>query len=104
MCLAGVRCDIGIGWMRPCRVLCLIESKPYQYDNRMRCAALALVGAGHAVSVISPGEKGDPLHALAGGIHLYRYRKPSFHGLLGHLVEYAVSLSTQSLLALVVLF
>jgi glycosyltransferase involved in cell wall biosynthesis len=86
------------------RVLCLIESKPFQYDNRMRCTALALVDAGFGVSVVSPGEKTDPLHEFTAGVHLYRYRKPSFQGVLGHCVEYAVTLLCQSLLSVVVLF
>jgi glycosyltransferase involved in cell wall biosynthesis len=86
------------------KVLCLIESKMYQYDNRVRAQMAALRDAGAMPIVISPRERGDPFYAVMDGVHVYRYRKPSLPSAFGHLIEYAITMLMQSLIAVLVLF
>jgi glycosyltransferase involved in cell wall biosynthesis len=78
------------------RVLFLVENVPLELDSRVRRQTRTLFDEGHEVTVICPGEKGQPRHEQIDGIHVFRYRKPALgSGLLGHLVEYVASVLWQ---------
>ncbi len=85
------------------KVLFLIEDGPYLYDNRVRREAICLSEAGASVSVICPNAGGEAFHSVVNEVNIYRYRKPGLGaGLIAHLVEYFVSLSSHFFLSLLV--
>ncbi len=87
------------------KVLFLIEDGPYLYDNRVRREAICLREAGAQVSVICPNAGDEPFHSEPDGIHVYRYRKPGLGaGLVAHILEYVVSLTSHLFLSLLVAF
>lgn len=87
------------------KVLFLIEDGPYLYDNRVRREATCLREAGAQVTVICPNAGGEPFHSVADGVHIYRYRKPGLGaGLVAHLLEYIVSLTSHLFLSLLIAF
>lgn len=87
------------------KVLFLIEDGPYLYDNRVRREAICLREAGAQVSVICPNAGDEPFHSESDGIHVYRYRKPGLGaGLIAHILEYIVSLTSHLFLSLLVAF
>lgn len=82
------------------KVLFLIEDGSFEFDNRVRREAATLVEAGMGVTVICPRYQGQNWHDLTGGIHVYRYMKPSLGtGFMSHVVEYTISLICQTILA-----
>jgi len=85
------------------RVLFLIEDGSYLYDNRVRREATCLRQAGATVSVICPNAGNEPYRSRVDGVAVYRYRKPSLgEGLLAHMGEYVVSLTSHFFLSLLV--
>jgi glycosyltransferase involved in cell wall biosynthesis len=89
----------------PARVLMLLENFTYPEDQRVRREALALLEAGHEVSVICPGTQGQPRREIISGVRVYRYRVPrSGDGLLGYAWEYGYSLLRTFMLSLLVVF
>jgi glycosyltransferase involved in cell wall biosynthesis len=70
----------------------LLENQPYPQDVRVRNEARALVGAGHAVTVIAPRSAGQSGREVVEGVEVRRYRLPvSPGGIKGFLAEYAVA-------------
>jgi len=83
------------------KVLFLIEDGSFLYDNRVRREAVCLSKAGAEVRVICPNAGSEPFFSAHEGVGIYRYRKPSFGaGLLGHIVEYMVSLISHATITL----
>jgi len=86
------------------RVLMLLENNPYQFDQRPKREARALVRAGYRVSVISPLPPGGNVQEVVDGIHFYQFPPPpAANGFLGYLWEYAYATGVISVLSLVVL-
>lgn len=82
----------------------LVENNSYPEDGRVRREANTLTAAGYHVTVISPGEHGQPWRETVGATHAYRYpAPPDANGLLGYLLEYGYSMVAAFLLSLVVL-
>lgn len=91
--------------IRKPKVLFLIEDGPYLYDNRVRREATCLFEAGAEVSVICPNAGNEPFYSVVDGVRIYRYRKPGLGpGLIAHLIEYFVSLTSHFLLSMVIAF
>ncbi|MDX1523568.1 MAG: glycosyltransferase family 4 protein [Anaerolineae bacterium] len=87
------------------RVLMLLENNPYPQDGRVRREATCLAAAGYQVSVISPGQAGQPWHERIGDIRVYRFpAPPDGDGLLGYLWEYGYAMMATLLLSLLVFF
>jgi glycosyltransferase involved in cell wall biosynthesis len=83
------------------KVLFLIEDGSFLYDNRVRREAVCLTRAGAEVRVICPNAGSEPFFSEHEGVGIYRYRKPSLGaGLLGHIVEYVVSLISHATITL----
>ena len=90
--------------MDPVRALFLIENVSFTYDTRVQRQTHSLMQGGARVVIISPAASGEPFHAIEGGAHVYRYRKPEWgQGFIPHLAEYVVSLVMHTLLTLWVL-
>lgn len=71
------------------RVLMLLENNPFRYDPRPRAEALALLGRGYSVSVISPRPKGAKFFEIDSGVHVYHFpAPPEGNGFVGYLMEY----------------
>lgn len=85
------------------RTLFLVENIPLELDSRVRRETSTLVAAGYAVTVICPGDAGQPFHEVVGGVDVYRYRHREYESLAGHLLEYAWALAALGALSLVVL-
>lgn len=86
------------------RSLMLLQNNSYPEDGRVAREATALTGAGHQVTVISPGRPGQPWHETIDGIRCYRYRQPpAGDSTVGYLVEYGVSFIATLFLSFVVL-
>ena len=87
------------------RVLFLIENVPFAVDTRVRREAGTLQNAGASICVISPRERGQPMHFVENGINVYGYRKPKLgDGFGAHLLEYVTSLFWHGFLSAFVLF
>lgn len=85
------------------RVLMLLENARFEDDPRVQNEARALTEAGYEVTVICPGEWGDPRHAVLNNVRLYRYpAPPEGSGTIGYLIEYAYSLAAIAVLSLYV--
>lgn len=85
------------------RALFLVENVPLELDSRVRRETRTLIEAGHEVTVICPGEKGQPRHEVVDGLHVFRYPTPSGgSGLVGLLIEYAATLAWQLPLSVLV--
>lgn len=82
------------------RALFLTENVPFSLDTRIQRETDALKELGVVSTVISPAGKGEPLHDVQAGMHIYRYPKPSWGGgFLAHVAEYDTSVVAQSILA-----
>ena len=87
------------------RVLMLLENNPYPQDGRVRREATALVSAGYRVSVISPGNGGQPWREVIAGVHVYRFPAPAgANGFFGYLWEYGYAMAATFFLSIVILF
>ena len=87
------------------RVLMLLENHAFPQDARVRPETRALTAAGVDVTVIAPGQKGQPLHQMVEGVRVYRFPQPAAgRGMFGYLWEYGVSLLATFLLSWVVFF
>ncbi|HEU0250958.1 MAG TPA: glycosyltransferase family 4 protein [Solirubrobacteraceae bacterium] len=75
------------------RVLILLENEPYPYDRRVSQEALALVEAGHAVTVVSPNSpKAPELETVVDGVRVLRFPElPEGRGALGYAREYLLA-------------
>ena len=81
-------------------VLFLLEDDSFVRDNRIRREAATLSELGMGVTVICPKDPGERWHDVIDGIQVYRYAKPSFGpGFTAHVVEYLISLISQTVLA-----
>jgi len=84
-------------------VLMLLENNPFQFDNRPKREARALVRAGYRVSVISPRPPGDRLYEVVDGVRLYQFPAPrAGNGFLGYLWEYGYSMVATFVISLLV--
>ncbi len=84
-------------------VLMLLENNPYPQDGRVRREATALSAAGYRVSVICPGERGQPWRELRDGVRVYRFPAPAAgNGLLGYLWEYGYAMVATFAISLLV--
>lgn len=82
------------------RVLMLLENQPYPTDVRVRREALALTEAGYRVTVICPGQPGQPRLEEIDGVRVVRYRLPLLGtGTLGFIWEFAYATLATLLLA-----
>ncbi len=81
----------------------LLENRPYPEDVRVSREAKALTEAGYSVSVICPGDMGQPSRETVNGVRVYRYAAPSpAAGLLGYFWEYGYSLAASFVLSILV--
>ena len=87
-------------------VLIIVENLPAPFDRRVWQEATALRDAGYRVSIICPTGKGhEARRETIAGIAIYRHALPwEAKGALGYLVEYAVALFWEFVLAWRVLF
>lgn len=85
----------------PPGVLILVQNLPVPFDRRVWQEACALRDAGFDVHVICPNSAQHPsLTEELDGVHIYRYRPGlEARGLAGYLIEYAVALSSMTVLA-----
>jgi glycosyltransferase involved in cell wall biosynthesis len=73
-------------------VLFLVQNLPVPQDRRIMMEARALIGAGYAVSIISPRKTEQKKFEILEGIHSYRYlMAPKSSGYLSYLWEYCYS-------------
>lgn len=87
------------------RVLFLIENVPFRLDSRVRRESHVLLKSGASITVVCPGDKGEPFTSIDEGVRVYRYRKPSMgEGFGAHIAEYLTSLVAQTILAALVFF
>jgi len=84
------------------RVLIIVENLPCPFDRRVWQEALALRGAGHAVSIICPKGRGyEKAYEHIEGVHIYRHSLPvEADSALGYGLEYALALLMEFSLAL----
>jgi glycosyltransferase involved in cell wall biosynthesis len=69
--------------------LMLVQNNPYPQDTRVRAEAEALLGAGYAVSVISPAAPGQRWREEVNGAWVYRFpAPPEARGFWGYVWEY----------------
>jgi glycosyltransferase involved in cell wall biosynthesis len=74
------------------RVLMLLENLPYPKDVRVRREALALVAAGHQVTVAAPRASGEKRRETVDGVRVERFRlAPAAPTTRGLLREYAIA-------------
>lgn len=74
------------------RVLIVLENNPYPFDQRVRAEAETLRHLGCEVTVLAPGERGEPARETLAGVAVHRYpMPPQGRGVLGYLVEYGYS-------------
>ncbi|MBM3491656.1 MAG: glycosyltransferase family 4 protein [Alphaproteobacteria bacterium] len=82
------------------RVLIVVENLPVPFDRRVWQEANALAAAGAKVSVICPkGQDAQASYELLDGIAIYRHPFPEAGGAWGYLLEYALALFWQFVLA-----
>jgi len=88
------------------RVLFIVENLPVPFDRRVWQEATTLHRQGYGVSVICPKASGyERSHEVIDGIAIYRHPLPfEATGWLGYLLEYAVALFFQFVLAWRVFF
>jgi len=84
------------------RALILIEDGSFPLDRRVRRQAATLTAAGMGVTVICPRYAGERFREIVDGVRVYRYPTLQRASLLGHLLEYAISLSMMMVLSFVV--
>src|ERR1700759_1301247 len=84
------------------RVLIVVENLPVPFDRRVWLEATTLQRAGYLVSVICPKGPGFELpEETIEGVHIYRHALPiESHGAIGYLLEYAVALFWELMLAI----
>jgi glycosyltransferase involved in cell wall biosynthesis len=84
------------------RVLIVVENLPVPFDRRVWLEATTLQRAGYLVSVICPKGPGFELaEETIEGVHIYRHALPiEAHGAIGYLLEYAVALFWELMLAI----
>jgi glycosyltransferase involved in cell wall biosynthesis len=86
------------------RILMLLQNNPYPRDTRVRREALALVAAGHEVTVISPRAPDQSAVEVVDGVHAYRYpAPPEADGFAGYVLEYGTAVVASAVLTLWVL-
>ena len=92
--------NMGLRKLSTIRVLFLTENVPYSLDTRIQRETDALKQLGVVSTMISPAGKGEPLHDVQAGMHVYRYPKPSWGaGFFAHVAEYVTSVIAQTCLA-----
>jgi glycosyltransferase involved in cell wall biosynthesis len=88
---------------KPCpqrRILIIVENLPVPFDRRVWNEATTLVRAGYEVSVICPKGKGAlASREIIDGVHIYRHPLPEARRMSFYLVEYAVALFWEFVLA-----
>ena len=86
---------------RPRKVLIIVENLPSPFDRRVWQEATTLIDAGYEVSIICPTGKGyEKKFEVIEGAHIYRHNLPlEAEGALGYLIEYAMALFWQFVLA-----
>jgi glycosyltransferase involved in cell wall biosynthesis len=78
---------------RGAHVLLAIENMSYTYDTRVRHIATTLAAAGLTPHVFSPRFAGDARRMTTiDGVEVRTYRQPQLSGILGHLLEYTISI------------
>ena len=83
----------------------LLENQTYPRDFRVRREAAALTAAGYRVSLICPGDVGQPSREILNGVRVYRYAGPaSANGFLGYVWEYGYSMMASFVLSLKLFF
>ena len=83
------------------RIIMLVENNSFRRDVRVRQEAQALIRAGHHVSVICPGTKGQPGHEVFNEVNIYYYPSPyQGKGFLSYIFEYGYSLVAMFLLTI----
>ena len=89
---------------RPTRVLILVQNDTLPLDSRVWPEACALTARGYEVHIICPTDKRYPRRReQIDGVRIYRYpRGPEGRTVTGYLLEYAIALPAQLLLALAV--
>jgi glycosyltransferase involved in cell wall biosynthesis len=89
---------------RPARVLMLVQNATVPLDSRVWPEARALTARGYEVHVICPrDERYSRRREDIDGVRIYRYPPgPEGRSVLGYLLEYAVALPAQLLLALAI--
>ena len=82
-------------------MLILVQNLPVPFDRRVWQEACALRDAGYDVTVICPNSEQHPaLHEVLEGVHVFRYRPRLEAGrLAGYVIEYAIALSSMTVLA-----
>src|SRR5262245_54543298 len=86
---------------RALRVVIVVENMSYTFDTRVRNIARTLQRHGCRVWVICPRYPGDPFKRVEAGVTTYFYPLPRLPGgIAGHLLEYAYSFVTISLVTL----
>jgi glycosyltransferase involved in cell wall biosynthesis len=95
-----------MSYVRPRRVLILVENLPSPFDRRVWQEAMALRDAGYTVSVICPTGQGcEKKFEAIDDIHIWRYDLPvEGAGPKGYAIEYATALFWTFVLAWKVLF
>jgi glycosyltransferase involved in cell wall biosynthesis len=93
-------------FVKPRRVLIIVENLPVPFDRRVWAEATALVRHGYQVSVICPkGKNAEASYEFLAGVHIYRHPMPlEARGAKAYLVEYGSALFWEFLLSLKVFF
>ena len=86
--------SIGNSWVRPRRVLIIVENLPVPFDRRVWNEATSLRAHGYEVSVICPKGKGhEASHEVLEGIQILRHPLPlEARGVLAYPLEYLAAL------------
>lgn len=87
--MSGRRQDRGASAQPARKVLIIVENLSVPPDRRVWLEAKTLEAAGYQVSIICPRGEAQESFEIIDGIHIFRYRMPSFSsGMFGYIGEY----------------